>query len=189
MINSDNWRKQLNTNEKKYQKYSCILSKHAHTYFCIGHIPTTNLLFFVKFRYFSHIFVEFCRGRCFCAFSKILARSLFSFPCLSQILSSTPDIHWLLMFRSCYLYWYKSTKNHQPVKFNLWRYSAIAWNWTESVINYFHFWIRVLEKYCVSSSNCEISLYLKISHFNYSDIDGQITGFQSCRIPKSQNLL
>ena len=39
---------------------------------------------------FTHFFVEFCRDRRLRAFSKILARSLFSFPCLSQILSSTP---------------------------------------------------------------------------------------------------
>ena len=42
---------------------------------------------------FTHFFVEFCRDRRLRAFSKIskiLASSLFSFPCLSQILSSTP---------------------------------------------------------------------------------------------------
>ena len=41
---------------------------------------------------FTHFFVEFCRDRRLRAFSKILARSLFSFPCLSQILSSTPEV-------------------------------------------------------------------------------------------------
>ena len=43
---------------------------------------------------FTHFFVEFCRDRRLRAFSKIskiLASSLFSFPCLSQILSSTPE--------------------------------------------------------------------------------------------------
>ena len=42
---------------------------------------------------FTHFFVEFCRDRRLRAFSKnfkILASSLFSFPCLSQILSTTP---------------------------------------------------------------------------------------------------
>ena len=44
---------------------------------------------------FTHFFVEFCRDRRLRAFSKIskiLASSLFSFPCLSQILSSTPGL-------------------------------------------------------------------------------------------------
>ena len=42
---------------------------------------------------FTHFFVEFWRDRrlrVFSKISKILASSLFSFPCLSQILSSTP---------------------------------------------------------------------------------------------------
>jgi len=43
---------------------------------------------------FTHFFVEFCRDRRIRASSKILARSLFSFPCFSQILSSTPET-WL----------------------------------------------------------------------------------------------
>ena len=41
---------------------------------------------------FTHFLVESCRDRRLRAFSKILARSLFSFPCLSQILSSTPGV-------------------------------------------------------------------------------------------------
>ena len=54
-------------------------------------------MLFVEFRSFfltfTHFFVEFCRdrhSRTFPKISKILASSLFSFPCLSQILSSTP---------------------------------------------------------------------------------------------------
>ena len=46
--------------------------------------------FFVEF---THFFVEFCRDRRLRAFSKnfkILVSSLFSLPCLSQILSYTP---------------------------------------------------------------------------------------------------
>ena len=56
-------------------------------------------LFFVNSGLFSSHFrtfiVEFCRDRRIRAFSKkfkILASSLFSFPCLSQILSTTPAI-------------------------------------------------------------------------------------------------
>ena len=47
-------------------------------------------MFFLKF---THFFVKFCRDRRLRAFYKIfkiLASSLFSFPCLSQILSSSP---------------------------------------------------------------------------------------------------
>ena len=56
------------------------------------------MLFFGKFTNFfvefTHFFVEFCRDRHLRAFSKILkilASSLFSFPCLGQILSNTPE--------------------------------------------------------------------------------------------------
>ena len=41
---------------------------------------------------FTHFFVEFCRDRRLRAFVKILARSLFSFPCLSQNLSNSPAV-------------------------------------------------------------------------------------------------
>ena len=37
-----------------------------------------------------HYFVEFCRDRRLRTFVKILAKSLFSYPCLGQNLSSTP---------------------------------------------------------------------------------------------------
>ena len=57
-------------------------------------------LFFLKLRFFcrtwifflkfTHFFVEFCRDRRLRAFVKILAKSLFSYPCLGQNLSSTP---------------------------------------------------------------------------------------------------
>ena len=40
---------------------------------------------------FMHYFVEFCRDRRLRAFVKILANSLFSYPCLGQNLSSTPE--------------------------------------------------------------------------------------------------
>ena len=52
-------------------------------------------LFLSNFWGFTHFFVEFCRDRRLRAFYKIfkiLASSLFSLPCLSQILSNTPDI-------------------------------------------------------------------------------------------------
>merc|ERR1712150_380980 len=44
-------------------------------------------LFFLKLTYF---FVELCRDRRLRPFVKILAKSLFSYPCLGQNLSSTP---------------------------------------------------------------------------------------------------
>jgi len=68
-------------------------------------------LFFLKLRFFcrtwifflkfTHFFVEFCRDRRLRAFVKILAKSLFSYPCLGQNLSSTPAPVGRLLGRCC----------------------------------------------------------------------------------------
>ena len=54
-------------------------------------LPETNVfLTWILFFKFTHFFVEFCRDRRLRAFVKILAKNLFSHPCLGQNLSSTP---------------------------------------------------------------------------------------------------
>jgi len=79
--------------------------KHFLLHFVATHVHA--LLYWAFSHRFTRNIVAFCRKRCLRTFVKILARSLFflagslfSFPCLSQILSSTPEATALLPDRS-----------------------------------------------------------------------------------------
>ena len=64
-----------------------ILSRHTFTHFCIGHFPTylrIILLYFVAKEVYA-LLLKSLPGVFF-----FLARSFFSFPCLSQSLSTSP---------------------------------------------------------------------------------------------------